>query len=128
MSFLSGSSEAKKIHKDSYMNAHNKTINGLLDNCECIVTCDEEDPDLIYGFMIYEHLKDYDVLHYIYVRNSFRGKALAGKMLEVCKSKNDSVALSHLTDEFRPARLKKHWGKVIYDPYLRGNAYRRIHD
>ena len=127
-SFLSGSSEARQIHKDSYLRAHNKTVNGLLDNCSCTIMCDSEDSDLIYGFMIYEQLKDYDVLHYIYVRKTFREKGLAHKMLEACKSKNGSVALSHKTDDFKPARLKKYWkDKIIYDPYLRGNAYRRLH-
>lgn len=125
-SFLSGSAEAKRIHKDSYMQAHNKTVNGLLDNCECIIMCDSEDPDLIYGFAIHEKLKDYDVLHYIYVRKDFRTKGIAHKMLDSIKSDNRSVAMSHLTDDFKPARLRKYWPeKVVYDPYLRSSAYRR---
>jgi hypothetical protein len=127
-SFLNGSKEAQKIHKDSYMQAHNKTVNGLLDNCFCGIVCDSQDEDLIYGFVIYESLKEYDVLHYLYVRKEFRGKDVAGTMLRNIKSDNNSVAISHQTDDFRPARLKKYWsGKVIYDPYLRGNAYRRLH-
>ena len=125
-SFLNGSEEAKRIHKDSYMRAHNKTINGLLDNCECVIMCDSEDSDLIYGFAIYEKLKDYDVLHYIYVRKDFRTKGVAHKMLDHMKSSNDSLAMSHLTDDFKPAKLKKYWpGKIIYDPYIRASAYRR---
>lgn len=127
-SFLNSSAEAKRIHKDSYLRAHNKTVNGLLDNCQCLLSVDSEDPDLIYGFVIFEDLKEYDILHYIYVRKEFRSKGVAHKMLEAMKSKNTSAALSHLVDDFTPARLKKYWpDKVIYDPYLRGNAYRRLH-
>lgn len=117
-SFLSGSKECQRINKDSYMQAHNQTVNKLLDTCECIVICDPEDNDLIYAFSIFENLKNYDILHYLYVRKDFRHLGLVKEMIaKIIKVKN--VGLSHLTDDFRPARLKKYWDKVIYDPYLR---------
>ena len=31
--------------------------------------------------------------------------------------KSEQLSLSHLTDQIKPARLKKYWQKVIYDPY-----------
>lgn len=119
-SFLNGSKEIQRINKDSYMQAHNQTINKVIDRCECEVVCDEQDPDLIYGFIIYENLKNFDVIHYVLVRKDFRHLGLAKQMINsIVKTK--SCAISHLTDEFRPARLKKYWDKVIYDPYLRAS-------
>lgn len=117
-SFLHGSKECQRINKDSYMQAHNITVNKLLDSCDCLVICDPVDEDLIYGFVIYENLKHYDILHYIYVRKDFRHLGLVKEMIDAIK-KVKNLALSHLTDDFRPARLKKYWDKVIYDPYLR---------
>lgn len=126
-SFLNGSEEIKKITKDSYLRAHNETVNGLLNNCECLLVVDDQDPDLIYGFAIYENLKECDVLHYIYTRKEFRDRGVGRKLIEAIRSSQNTVALSHLTDSFKPARLKKYWPeKVIYDPYLRGHAYRRF--
>lgn len=120
-SFMNGSKEVQRINRDSYMNAHNQTVNNLLNNCECLVICDQEDDDLIYAFAIYENAKAFDILHYVYVRKDFRHNRFAAELL--CKinsqSKNRNLALSHLTDEFRPARLKRLWDKVVYDPYAR---------
>lgn len=118
MSFMHGSKEVQKINRDSYMNAHNTTINKLLDRCECLLICDLEDQDLIYGFVLYENGEQFDVLHYIYIRKAFRKNRLAAELLsKVFKKRN--LAISHITDEFKPARLKRLWEKVIYDPYLR---------
>ena len=124
MSYLSGSQEIRKINKDSYLTAHNKTVNGLLDNCQCVVVCDGEDEDLIYGFVIYQQMKDWDVLHYVYVRKDFRGRGIGKDLIKTAKSGNDQVAISHLTDDFKPARLKSMWKKAIYDCYLQLNARR----
>ncbi len=118
MSFMHGSKEVQKINRDSYMQAHNGTLNKLIDNCESLIICDPEDEDLIYGFIIYENGEKFDVLHYIYVRKAFRKNRFAAELLsKVFKKRN--LAVSHMTDEFKPARLKKLWEKVIYDPYLR---------
>lgn len=128
MSYLSGSQEIRKINKDSYLTAHNKTVNGLLDNAECRIVCDKEDQDLIYGFIIYQKMNDWDVIHYVYVRKDFRGRGIADEMIFNSHSEDTKqLAISHKTDDFTPARLKKYWSKVIYDPYLQSMASRRIH-
>jgi hypothetical protein len=118
MSFMNGSKEVQKINRDSYMRAHNTTLNKLLDKCECIVSCDPEDQDLVYGFALYDNGEVFDVLHYIYVRKTFRKNRVAAELLSTIQNKRN-LAISHLTDDFRPARLKKYWEKVIYDCYLR---------
>ena len=118
MSFMNGSKEVQKINRDSYMNAHNSTINKLLDRCECLLACDDQDDDLIYGFVIFEGLSKVDVLHYLYVRKAFRKKGIARDLLTKTRKKH-FVVISHLTDEFKVARLKGYWEKAIYDPYTR---------
>jgi GNAT superfamily N-acetyltransferase len=120
-SFMNGSKEVQKINRDSYFQAHNLTVNNLLNHCKCLVICDGEDFDLIYAFIIYENLEKFDVLHYLYVRKEFRHNRFAAELLAKMKSegKNRNLSISHLTDEFRPARLKRLWEKVIYDPYAR---------
>lgn len=119
MSFLNGSQEIRKINKDSYLTAHNRALNKLLDKCECDVVCDSEDPSFIYGFILHEAMGEYDVIHYVYLRKDFRGRGLAKDMIKNVKSERVNVAISHLTDDFKPARLKSIWEKAIYDCYLR---------
>lgn len=118
MSFVNGSKEVQKINRDSYMRAHNTTLNKLIDKFECLISCDPEDQDLVYGFALYNNGEVFDVLHYIYVRKTFRKSRVAAELLSVIQTKKN-LAISHLTDDFRPARLKKYWEKVIYDCYLR---------
>ena len=116
-SFMNGSKEIQKINRDSYMHGHNKVLNNLLDKCDCLIACDPEDSDLIYGFVIFGETPTYDILHYIYVRKPFRKNAYAKSLLENVHRKNQ-LSLTHLTDDFKPARLKKYWEKVIFDRYL----------
>ena len=115
---MNGSKEIQKINKDSYMQAHNKTVNKLLDRCECLIVCDPEDEDLIYSFAIYENLSRFDIIHYLYTRKDFRGQGFIKKCLERIH-KTENVAISHLTDDFKPARLKTLWTRATYDPYTR---------
>jgi len=123
-SFLNNSREAQKVNKEAYKRSHWDIVQGLLANAKTLVLCDEQDNDLIYGFVIYDHFPLSDVLHYFYLRNDFRGKGFAKKLI-LCIKKNEVLAYSHLTDGFRPARLKELWGKVMYDPYLRSMAFKK---
>lgn len=119
-SFLGGSKEAQRVLKDAYMVGHNKVTNFLIDNCKIIVACDDVDEDLIFAFCIYENLKKHDVIHYIYIRKDFRKQGIVHLIFKRIQQ-NSMAVISHMTDEIRPARLKKFWDKVSYDPYLRSN-------
>lgn len=119
------SSCAKRNNRDSFFNGHNKVINALLDHAQCLVLADPEDKAIIYGFVIFEKsVGDFDILHYCHVRKDFRGLGLLKNLVEVIKSK-PSLAISHINDDIRPARLKKYWEKVIVDNYVQ-NILERI--
>jgi len=120
-SHFSLSNHAKRINKDSYMNGQNKIINSLLDYAKTLVVADPIDSDLIYAFIVYEQgLGQFDVIHYAHVRKDFRKLGLLKNLVEVVKTRS-SLAISHINDEIKPAKLKKFYEKVIYDPYLQGN-------
>lgn len=112
------SSCAKKNNRDSFLHGHNKIVNALLDYAEILLIVDQEDTDLIYAFIIFERsLGDYDVIHYAHVRKDFRELGLLKQLRDVIKTK-ENLAISHWNDEIRPARLKKHYNRVICDQYL----------
>lgn len=117
-SFMNGSKEIQRINRDSYMQSHNIIANTIINRCFCLISCDQEDPDLIYGFILFEHMPKFDILHYVYIRKPFRKNKIASELISSVKN-SKQLALTHLTDEFKPARLKKYWEKVIYDPYTR---------
>jgi len=119
------SSHARQCNRDSYFTGHNKIINSLLDHCETLIVADPEDSDLIYSFIIYEKsLGDFDVIHYAHTRKDFRKLGLLKNLIEVIKTR-ESLAISHVNEEIRPARLKQFYKKVIVDNYLLMNIGRK---
>lgn len=116
---------AKKNNRDSFLNGHNKVINALLNYAKCLIVADAIDADLIYSFIVFEQgLGDYDVIHYAHSRKQFRGLGFLKSLKEVIKTRK-YLALSHLNDDIRPARLKQYYEKVIVDQYV-ANIKERI--
>lgn len=100
------------------MHGQNKIINLLLDHAKTLVIADPVDSDLIYSFIIYEQgMGDFDILHYAHTRKEFRRMGLLKNLVEVIKKK-DKLALSHINEEIKPARLKQYYDAVQYDPFL----------
>lgn len=117
-SMLENDKQTRRINKDSFLNAHNKIINAILNHSKCLVIADPEEPKLIYGFIIYDQEQgNYDVIHFAYIRKDFRELGLLKNLKEVIKTR-DNLAITHITDSITPARMKKHYSKVIYDPML----------
>lgn len=115
------SSYARQCNRDSFFTGHNKIINALLDYAQVLIVADLEDSDLIYSFIIYEKsLGDFDVIHYAHTRKDFRRLGLLKNLVEVIKGQ-DCLALSHINEDIRPARLKQFYKKVIVDTYLLHN-------
>jgi hypothetical protein len=124
-SYFDSSACVRKNNRDSFFTGHNKVINALLDHAKTLVIADPEDSDLIYGFIIFEQsVGQYDIIHYAHIRKDFRGLGLLKNLVEVIKTK-DNLALSHISDDIRPARLKKYYQKVIVDSYVQ-NIRERI--
>jgi len=48
---------------------------------ETCVLCDADEPDVIFGWICYEHAPTFTVVHYIYVKNAFRKIGLARRMV-----------------------------------------------
>ena len=112
------SSTARQNNRDSFFTGHNRIINSLLDHCNVLVIADPEDSDVIYSFIIYEQgLGEFDVIHYAHTRKDFRKLGLLKNLVDVIRTK-ESLAISHLNEEIRPARLKQYYKKVIVDSYL----------
>jgi len=117
-SYFDSSTCIRRNNRDSFFTGHNKVINALLDHAKTLVIVDPEDSDLIYGFIIFEQSVGlYDIIHYAHIRRDFRGLGLLKNLVEVIKTK-DSLAISHVSDDIRPARLKKYYNKVIVDSYV----------
>ena len=110
-------SYTRKINKDSFLTGHNKLINRMLDHAKCLVLVDPQEQGLIYAFIVFDHMGDFDIIHFAYVRKDFRGLGLLKNLVSIVKTK-PNVAISHINENIKPAKLKSYWTKAIFDPFL----------
>lgn len=104
-----GDSWFSLIPKDRFMKAYHAFLESLLEapGVEVKLAVFKDDPDVIVGYAVYTNT----VLHYVFVKKSWRGKGLAKFVVP-----EKLTAVTHLTDEGRQI-LKKHPG-VFFDPFL----------
>ena len=63
---------------DLYYSTQEPKLKDILSHCSTLVVCDVEDEDTIFGWIAYES----NLVHYIYVKHSFRGLGLARELLQ----------------------------------------------
>ena len=80
----------KFTKSELFYNQHQKILDRLLLKAKVNVACDQNDEDLIFGYIVFEP----HVIHYIYVKEPFRGYGIATKLLEAIEG---SYQASHLT-------------------------------
>lgn len=116
----------KHVVNDIYFFEHKMIIQYLMDTSDFLVAVNPEDPDQIYGYICYEHIKDeIPVIHYIYVKYTYRKLGIAKQLLTkaVPTFDTDPVCISH----FNKVVIDKLPGKdlLVYNPYLLGRIYEK---
>lgn len=102
-----GSAYFSFIDKDYYFKEYAKIITNLLSTSTIMVTCLEEDDDVIIGYLVYNT----DTVHWAYVKQVWRNKGVANKMFLFCSS----VFSSGMTDASKEILVKK---GLTYRPIL----------
>jgi GNAT superfamily N-acetyltransferase len=84
---------------------------------EIAVACKADEPDIIFGYMIYEEQTQIGpyLVHYVYVKEAFRKFGIAKHLIQNLKMKNDFL-ITHRTDLAKKI-LKKH-PQVVYNPFI----------
>lgn len=86
------------------------------------VICDESDPEHLFGWIVANENAGGAVLHFVYVKSTYRGKGLARRLLSAAGITHDSKALfSHWT-----YASEKHLKSVCagFNPYKAFGDYR----
>lgn len=86
---------ARGIRTSVYFEWHHRLLVNLMARPECtvLIACDEEEPNLILGYIAFEQ----GIVHYVYVKRSMRGFGLGKKLLEEAMGDRD-FECSHVTD------------------------------
>jgi ribosomal protein S18 acetylase RimI-like enzyme len=122
-SFREGSSWADKIPAQVYFSNHKKVVSKLLSESGIVIAANPECPDQIFGYGVYQPTTGHvTVLHYIYVKHSYRKLGIAADILRMISqlSSHDTalpMAATHITGNWDA--LKNKWN-LFYNPYVIG--------
>jgi GNAT superfamily N-acetyltransferase len=107
-----------------YFAEHHKVIEDLLRTCEVLVACNEHDPSDIVGYICAERVDGIFVVHYIYVKHTFRVMGIA-KLLLNGFDHEAGVAAIYTHNTRLGERLAARYN-FVYSPYVAlTSAYRR---
>ncbi len=107
---------ARSIANEVYFNEHHKVIEDLVRTNKVTVACSESDSNQLYGYIVAGTHEGFFVLHYIYVKHSFRAMGIG------------SMLLNSFEHDPSVASVCTHWNRVcdklgpkygmVYHPYL----------
>ena len=88
-SYLSHGNLHRRPSKTVYYKEHQEIVKKKLDTCSVTIATTSEDQDQIIGYIVH----DLYCVHYLYVKNLFRGFKIASKLLQT----TDAGEYSHHT-------------------------------
>ena len=110
-----------RMTNEVYFYNFKKVIMKLLENSLVVMAVDHDDPNHIYGFAIFREDADIPILHYIYVKYTYRKLGVAKKILgRIFGSESAVIAISHsnrVVDEIK--KRKDCIYDFRYNPFLR---------
>ena len=107
---------AKKITNTIYFGDHHKVIEHLLKNSIVMISCNEEDPSQIYGYAVGSQVDGIFILHFIYVKHTFRNMGIGSMLLDSYGFDKENASLyTHHTDVAERLSAKYNF---VYHPYL----------
>lgn len=113
------STYAQAMSADVYYDNHKKLLTHLLDRGQILVACNQDDEEQIFGWIVFEPLKETMILHYVYVKDPYRRLGLANRLFTQARDFIHDVGLpvlaTHETHKF--PHLQESWN-LIYNPYV----------
>lgn len=105
---------------DVYYPHQRKRIETALQVADVYVLANPEDPNHLFGYAVVEHLREGDVLHFVYIKYPYRKMGLAKKLIGHAVREQAATIVTHTTDS-NFERLS-HKYKLVYDPYILSEA------
>lgn len=106
---------AKAITNTVYFEGHHKVIRALLKKSSCLIACNEQDPNQIYGYIVSETVSNIPVVHYAYVKQTFRSMRIGQILLNKVKKPEEAGVYTHSTRAAEKLAAKYN---LIHHPYL----------
>ncbi len=116
-SFRYGSTANKLIRTNVFFTNYREVLDSILAKSLTLVACLPDSPEVILGYMVYEE----DILHYCFIKHSFRRLGIASSLLEQTGLKDSEVQVTHMTNElsgFFDTLILVKGLKLEYNPFL----------
>ena len=106
----------EKITNTIYFQDHHKLLERIVGNSKVLVACDPQDSSHLYGYSVAGEQDDVLVLHFIYVKHTFRNLGIGKTLLDALGHDNSSAAV--YTHHTRMADKLAAKYNLVYHPYL----------
>ena len=107
---------AEKITNTIYFADHHKVIERLIEDSKVVVACNEEDPSQVYGYIVGGALDGIALLHFIYVKHTFRNMGVGKTLLDAMGHDKEKAGV--YTHHTRMADKLAAKYNFVYHPYL----------
>lgn len=106
----------KYVDNTIYFSEQHKVIERLLKRCTVKIATDPADPATIYGYVVYERMDGILIVHYAYVKQTFRAMGVLRQLLKsIDQDWNSAGLFTHST--LLGSRLALKYS-LIYHPYI----------
>lgn len=106
----------KSMQNEVFFSEQHKVIEYLLKKCKVYVASSEKDPTDIYGYICAEQVDGVFVLHYVYVKHTYRMLGIGTLLLNQYKHDFNSAGIcTHMT--FTGERLAAKFS-MVHNPYV----------
>lgn len=115
---ISGSTFVNDLSKTTFYRYHHKVIDALLKRSRILIGTPKEDSNVILAYIVMEE-KTPPILHYLYVKESFRNEGIATYLAKQFVSDFKNLIITHLTVSPKVQYLRNKYS-LNYIPYLMG--------
>jgi len=106
----------EKITNTIYFQDHHKVIERIIKNSKTLIACDPEDSSQLYGYIVAAVEEGILVLHFLYVKHTFRNLGIGKTLLDALGHDKSSAAV--YTHHTRMADKLAAKYNFVYHPYL----------
>ena len=106
----------EKITTTIYFEDHHKIIDNILKKNQVIIACNPEDPSQLYGYIVAGREDSILVLHFVYVKHTFRNMGIGKTLLDAVGHSSDTASVYTHHTRMADKLASKH--NFVYHPYL----------
>lgn len=97
-----------------FFDNYKRVIATIIDRSLISILCSPDDPNHLYGYIVYEDLPGQNLLvHYVYVKHTYRKSGLAKELIKSARKNSNPILTSHNTNVCKSSKSLVY----IYDPY-----------